>query len=75
MDDDSEDDDDDSDHPLAKMEDVDDRVIKTHLGPEDARVAGELQAGIDRIRVSLNPPIGDPTSCTCVLILTVSSAA
>lgn len=51
MDDDSEDDDDDSDHPLAKMEDVDDRVIKTHLGPEDARVAGELQAGIDRIRL------------------------
>lgn len=54
-------DDDDSDAgPLAKMEDSDDKVIKAHLEPEDAKVTGELQAGIDRIRVrfldtELNP--------------------
>lgn len=46
-------DDDDSDHdPLAKMEDSDDKVVKTHLAPEDAKAAGELQAGIDRIKVN-----------------------
>ncbi|KAI3317728.1 hypothetical protein HD806DRAFT_360179 [Xylariaceae sp. AK1471] len=50
MDDDSDDDDDDED-PLAKMEDVDDKVVKSHLEPEDAKVTGELQAGIDRIRL------------------------
>ena len=45
-------DDDDSDGgPLVKMEDTDDKIIKTQLGPEDAKVTGELQAGIDRIRV------------------------
>lgn len=45
-------DDDDSDAgPLVKMEESDDKVVKTHLAPEDAKVAGELQAGIDRIRV------------------------
>jgi hypothetical protein len=52
MDDDSDDDDDDED-PLAKMEDIDDKVVKSHLAPEDAKVTGELQAGIDRIRVSI----------------------
>ncbi|KAJ8107064.1 hypothetical protein ONZ43_g6853 [Nemania bipapillata] len=54
MDDDSDDDDDDDDAagiPLAKMEDIDDKVVKPHLGPEDAKVTGELQAGIDRIRL------------------------
>lgn len=50
MDEDSDDDDDDS--PLAKMEESDDKDVKTHLAPEDANVTGELQAGIDRIRVS-----------------------
>ncbi|KAI0183499.1 hypothetical protein EV127DRAFT_457500 [Xylaria flabelliformis] len=50
MDADSDDDDDDDENPLTKMEDVDDKVIKSHLGPEDAKVTGELQAGIDRIR-------------------------
>ncbi|KAI0965299.1 hypothetical protein F4678DRAFT_336540 [Xylaria arbuscula] len=51
MDDDSEDDDDDDKNPLAKMEDVDDKVVKSHLEPDDAKVTGELQAGIDRIRL------------------------
>ncbi|KAI1091115.1 hypothetical protein F5B19DRAFT_290482 [Rostrohypoxylon terebratum] len=50
MDEDSEDDDNDV-NPLAKMEESDDKDIKTHLAPEDAKVAGELQAGIDRIRL------------------------
>jgi hypothetical protein len=52
MDEDSDDDDSDAD-PLAKMEDAEDRDVKTQLAPEDAKVAGELQAGIDRIRVWL----------------------
>lgn len=57
MDEDSDDDEDDDDNanPLAKMEDVDDKVVKSSLGPEDAKVTGELQAGIDRIRVSAHP--------------------
>ncbi|KAI1500899.1 hypothetical protein F5X99DRAFT_225854 [Biscogniauxia marginata] len=50
MDEDSDDDDDDED-PFAKLEDSDDKVIKTLLEPEDAQVTGELQAGIDRIRL------------------------
>ncbi|KAI0407315.1 hypothetical protein F4802DRAFT_595539 [Xylaria palmicola] len=51
MDQDSDDDDDDDEGPLAQMEDTDDKVVKSHLGPEDAKVTGELQAGIDRIRL------------------------
>ena len=58
-DDDSDDDDADDDIPLAKMEDADDKVVKTHLEPEDAKVTGELQAGIDRIRVSHLSPLGN----------------
>ncbi|KAI5866382.1 hypothetical protein GGS23DRAFT_384860 [Durotheca rogersii] len=55
MDEDSDDDDDDDDGdddivPLSKMED-DDKILKTHLAPDDAKVTGELQAGIDRIRL------------------------
>ncbi|KAI1769371.1 hypothetical protein GGR53DRAFT_156285 [Hypoxylon sp. FL1150] len=50
MDEDSDDDDNDR-HPLIKMEDADDKDIKTNLAPEDAKVTGELQAGIDRIRL------------------------
>ncbi|KAI1208299.1 uncharacterized protein F4807DRAFT_158969 [Annulohypoxylon truncatum] len=50
MDEDSDDDDNDV-NPLTKMEDNDDKPVKTHLAPEDAKVAGELQAGIDRIRL------------------------
>lgn len=49
MDEDS--DDDDNDNPLIKMEEADDKDVKTNLAPEDAKVAGELQAGIDRIRL------------------------
>ncbi|KAI1814224.1 hypothetical protein GGS20DRAFT_577008 [Poronia punctata] len=45
------DDDDDEEDPLAKMQDSDDKVVKSHLEPEDAKVTGELQAGIDRIRL------------------------
>ncbi|KAK6956762.1 hypothetical protein Daesc_002042 [Daldinia eschscholtzii] len=51
MDEDSDDDDDNDEDPLAKMVDSDDKDVKTHLAPEDARVTGELQAGIDRIRL------------------------
>ncbi|KAI5923388.1 hypothetical protein F4810DRAFT_710475 [Camillea tinctor] len=51
MDEDSDDDDDDDEDPFAKLEDADDKVVKTHLEPEDAKVTGELQAGIDRIRL------------------------
>ncbi|KAI0390328.1 hypothetical protein F5Y17DRAFT_69913 [Xylariaceae sp. FL0594] len=50
MDQDSDEDDEDDDL-LAKMEDSDDKVFKTELEPEDAKVTGELQAGIDRIRL------------------------
>ena len=50
-------DEDDSDAgPLVKMEESDDKIVKTHLAPEDAKVAGELQAGIDRIRVGRCSP-------------------
>ncbi|KAI2628153.1 hypothetical protein GGS21DRAFT_527990 [Xylaria nigripes] len=50
----NEDSDDDDEHEdlLAKMEeDMEDKVVKPQLGPEDAKVTGELQAGIDRIRL------------------------
>ncbi|KAI2469639.1 hypothetical protein F4781DRAFT_211369 [Annulohypoxylon bovei var. microspora] len=50
MDEDSDDEDNDFD-PLTKMVESEDKDIKTHLAPEDAKVAGELQAGIDRIRL------------------------
>ncbi|KAI1823492.1 hypothetical protein F4861DRAFT_549685 [Xylaria intraflava] len=46
------DDDDDAEDLLAKMEeDVEDKAVKTQLAPDDAKVTGELQAGIDRIRL------------------------
>lgn len=68
MEEDSDDDDDDDDSaiPLAKMEDIDDRVVKSHLGPEDAKVTGELQAGIDRIRVSSIAQFLDKLPHTCL---------
>ncbi|KAI0836343.1 hypothetical protein F5Y06DRAFT_107481 [Hypoxylon sp. FL0890] len=50
MDEDSDDDEDSNDVPLVKMED-DDKDVKAHLAPEDAKVTGELQAGINRIRL------------------------
>jgi hypothetical protein len=49
------DDDDDAQDVLPKLEDIDDKVDKTHLAPEDAQVAGELQEAIGRIRVSTVP--------------------
>lgn len=51
MDEDSDDDDDD-DEPeiLGKMEDIDEKDVKSSNGPEDAK-AGELAEGVDRIRV------------------------
>lgn len=77
MDEDSDDDDDDDDaNPLAKMQDVDDKVVKSNLGPEDAKVTGELQAGIDRIRVSSHPlPPSRPTSHLPILISSPAAQA
>lgn len=51
MDEDSDDDDDD-DEPeiLGKMEDIDEKDVKSSNGPEDAK-AGELAEGVDRIRL------------------------
>lgn len=60
--DDSDDDDDDSKNPLLKMDDTDDKDVKTHLAPEDAELQAELKAGIDRIRVSIGSSI-------CILAL------
>ncbi|KAI2610591.1 hypothetical protein GGR54DRAFT_374033 [Hypoxylon sp. NC1633] len=51
MDEDSDDDEDSDATPLVKLEETDDKAIKTHLTPEDASVTGELRAGIDRIRL------------------------
>lgn len=53
MDEDSDDDDD--DNLLVKMEDTDDKDIKTNMGPEDVQLQAELKAGIDRIRVCRSP--------------------
>lgn len=51
MDEDSdEDDDDDEPEILGKMEDIDEKDVKSSNGPEDAK-AGELAEGVDRIRV------------------------
>lgn len=52
MDEDSDDDDDRDIIPLARMEDADDKDVKAYPEVEDAKLTGELQAGIDRIRVS-----------------------
>ncbi|KAH8666336.1 hypothetical protein BX600DRAFT_380460 [Xylariales sp. PMI_506] len=51
MDADSDDDEDDGGDPLSKMDDADDKIVKTHLAPEDAELQAELKAGIDRIRL------------------------
>lgn len=58
MDEDSDDDDDDSEI-LGKMEDLDDKDVKSKpLGPEEAEFSGELADGVNRIKVSpLNCPI------------------
>ncbi|CAN8098296.1 unnamed protein product [Discula destructiva] len=52
MDEDSDDDDDD-DEPeiLGKMEDIDEKDVKTSTAPEDAKFTGELADGVDRIKL------------------------
>lgn len=52
MDEDSDDEDDD-DEPeiLGKMEDIDDKDVKSSNAPEDAKFTGELADGVDRIKV------------------------
>jgi hypothetical protein len=47
---DSDDDEDDAELP-AKMEDVEEKDVKTLLSPEDARFSGELADGVGRIKV------------------------
>jgi hypothetical protein len=47
---DSEDDDDD-DNGAVKMEEADDKEVKTLLSPEDAKFQGELADGVGRIKV------------------------
>jgi hypothetical protein len=38
---------------VGKMEDVDDKDVKTMLSPEDAKYQGELTDGVNRIKVNL----------------------
>lgn len=45
------DDDDDDFEVVGKMEDVDDKHLKTLLSPEDAKYQGELTDGVNRIKV------------------------
>ncbi len=49
MEEDSEEDDD--EEIVGKMEDVDDKDVKTLLSPEDAKYGGELAEGVGRIKV------------------------
>lgn len=51
MDEDSEDDDDDPE--ILKMEDVEDKDVKTRLSPDDAKSQVELADGVRQIKVSL----------------------
>jgi hypothetical protein len=37
---------------VGKMEDVDDKDVKTMLSPEDAKYTGEIADGVGRIKVS-----------------------
>jgi hypothetical protein len=46
------DDDDDDIEIVGKMEDVDDKDVKTLLSPEDAKYTGEIADGVGRIKVS-----------------------
>jgi hypothetical protein len=52
MEEDSDEDDEDREI-VGKMEDVDDKDMKTLLSPEDAKYQGELADGVGRIKVSL----------------------
>ena len=51
MEEDSEEDEEDTEI-VGKMEDVDDKDVKTLLSPEDAKFQGELADGVGRIKVS-----------------------
>ncbi|RDW94513.1 hypothetical protein BP5796_00276 [Coleophoma crateriformis] len=48
---DSEEDEDDEDAMIGKMEDVEDKDVKTLLKPEDAKYQGELADGVGRIKL------------------------
>jgi hypothetical protein len=50
MDEDSDEEDEDAEL-IGKMEDVDDKDVKTMLNPEDAKYQGELADGVGRIKV------------------------
>lgn len=50
-----EEDDDDDIEIVGKMDEIDDKDIKTMLSPEDARHQGELADGVGRIKVSHAP--------------------
>lgn len=52
MEEDSDEDDDDAEI-VGKMDDVDDKDVKTLLSPEDAKYTGELADGVGRIKASL----------------------
>lgn len=55
MDEDSdEDSDDDEPEILGKMEDIDEKDVKTSTAPEDAQFTGELAEGVDRIKVRIH---------------------
>ena len=47
------DEDDDDNGMVSKMEDVDDKDVKTLLSPEDAKFQGELADAVRQIKVSL----------------------
>lgn len=49
-------DEDDEDCEIGKMEDVDDKDVKTLLSPEDAKYQGELADGVGRIKVCHTSP-------------------
>lgn len=49
----------------VKMEDDDDKDLKTHLSPEDAKFQGELADGVGRIKVS-NIPV---QTRVCLILL------
>lgn len=51
-----EDSDDEDDEAAMKMEEVDDKDLKSMLSPEDAKRQGELAEGVDRIKVSVSLP-------------------
>lgn len=51
------DDDDEDVEIVSKMEDVEDKDVKTMLSPEDAKFSGELADGVGRIKVGTSSHI------------------